>query len=55
MGKAKKLKVSRGDKMAPKVGLADAIEQEGIARMKDSKKIRFRNDAEEEVRLFFDY
>lgn len=49
MGKAKKIKVSKGEKNAPKVGLADQIEDDKAVKMKNRKKVRIRNDQDEEV------
>lgn len=51
MGKAKKIKVSKGEKNAPKVGLADQIEDDKAVKMKNRKKVRIRNDQDEEVRI----
>lgn len=53
MGKAKKIKVSKGDKNLPKVGLADQIEEDKTVKTKSRKKVRIRNDGDEEVRMKF--
>ncbi|XP_031825525.1 bystin [Nomia melanderi] len=47
MGKSKKLKVSKGETKHPKVGLADQIEEEKTAKLKNRNKIRIRNDEDE--------
>ncbi|XP_043463652.1 bystin [Leptopilina heterotoma] len=49
MGKAKKIKVSKGEKNVPKVGLADQMEDDKAVKMKNRKKVRIRNDEDEEV------
>lgn len=49
MGKAKKVKISKGDK-PEKVGLGDQIEGETLAKAKNRQKVRFRQDEDEEVR-----
>ena len=51
MGKAKKIKVSKGEKCEPKLGLADQIEEDKTAKMKTRKKVRIRTDEDEEVRI----
>ncbi|KAK2580720.1 hypothetical protein KPH14_011348 [Odynerus spinipes] len=48
MGKAKKIKVSAGEKRQPKVGLADQIEGDKTVKAKNRQKIRIRNDDDEE-------
>ncbi|XP_035731899.1 bystin-like [Vespa mandarinia] len=48
MGKAKKIKVSAGEKRKTKVGLADQIEAEKSVTAKNRQKIRHRNDDDEE-------
>jgi len=50
MGKAKKIKVSKGETKEPKIGLADQIEFEKAVKVKNRQKIRHRAD-EEEVSL----
>ncbi|XP_003700691.1 bystin [Megachile rotundata] len=47
MGKAKKLKVSKGETKPPKVGLANQIEEEKTVKSKNKHKIRIRNDEDE--------
>lgn len=47
MGKAKKLKVSKGETKLPKVGLANQIEEEKTVKSKNRTKIRVRNDEDE--------
>nr|XP_034187076.1 bystin [Osmia lignaria] len=48
MGKAKKVKPSKGETKLPKVGLADQIEEDKTVKSKNRNKIRIRNDADEE-------
>ncbi|KAG7208630.1 hypothetical protein KM043_014837 [Ampulex compressa] len=48
MGKAKKVKVSKGETKHTKVPLADQIEEDNTAKPNSRKKIRIRNDDEEE-------
>ncbi|XP_001605626.2 bystin [Nasonia vitripennis] len=48
MGKAKKVKVSKGETSLPKVGLAEQIEEGQFAKPKNRQKLRFRNDDDEE-------
>jgi len=50
MGKAKKVKVSKGETQRPKLSLADQIENE--VKPKNRQKIRLRNDEEEEVSFY---
>lgn len=50
MGKAKKLKVSKGETKEPKIALADQIELEKAVKLKNRQKVRRRAD-EEEVSL----
>lgn len=52
MGKAKKIKVSQ-ESRPMKIGLAEQIEEGRLAKSKDRKKIRLRNDEDEEVRNDF--
>ncbi|XP_076762856.1 bystin [Xylocopa sonorina] len=47
MGKAKKIKVSKGESKQPKVGLADQIEREKTVKSKNRHKIRFRRDEDD--------
>jgi len=47
MGKAKKVKVSKGETKEPKIGLADQIELEKEVKVKNRQKIRRRADEEE--------
>lgn len=49
MGKAKRIKVSAGEKRKTKVGLADQIEADKSVTAKNRQKIRNRNDDDEEV------
>ncbi|KYN43342.1 Bystin [Trachymyrmex septentrionalis] len=49
MGKAKKVKVSKGDTKEPKIGLADQIEFEKGVKVKNRQKIRRRADEEEYI------
>lgn len=44
MGKAKKIKVSKGETKQPKVALADQIEEEKSVKSKNRHKLRIRND-----------
>lgn len=53
MGKAKKVKPSKGETKLPKVGLADQIEEDKTVKSKNRNKIRIRNDADEEVKFAF--
>ncbi|XP_015596785.1 bystin [Cephus cinctus] len=48
MGKAKKLKASKGETNVPKIGLADQMEDDKLAKMKNRKKIRVRKDEDEQ-------
>lgn len=48
MGKAKKVKVSKGETKQPKLALADQIEDDKIAKSKNRHKIRFRSDEDDE-------
>ena len=48
MGKAKKVKPSKGETKLPKVRLADQIEEDKTVKSKNRNKIRIRNDADEE-------
>lgn len=49
MGKAKKVKASKGETNQPKLGLAEQIELEKAVRPKSRQKLRLRADEEEEV------
>ncbi|KYN21974.1 PREDICTED: bystin [Trachymyrmex cornetzi] len=49
MGKAKKVKVSKGETKEPKIGLADQIELEKGVKVKNRQKIRRRADEEEYI------
>ncbi|KYM80956.1 Bystin [Atta colombica] len=49
MGKAKKVKVSKGETKEPKIGLADQIELEKEVKVKNRQKIRRRADEEEYI------
>ncbi|XP_012534195.1 bystin [Monomorium pharaonis] len=49
MGKAKKLKVSKGETKESKIALADQIEQEKTVKLKNRQKVRHRADEEEYV------
>ena len=51
MGKAKKIKVSKKETGQPKIGLADEIEDDKIAKMKNRNKVRIRTDEDEEVSI----
>lgn len=55
MGKAKKIKVSKGETKEPKIGLAEQIEREKAVKFKNRQKVRRRADDEEEVgfRIYF--
>ncbi|XP_012221311.1 bystin [Linepithema humile] len=48
MGKAKKVKVSKGETKDSKIGLAEQIESEKVAKPKNRQKVRQRADEEEE-------
>ncbi|KAK0179739.1 hypothetical protein PV327_005461 [Microctonus hyperodae] len=48
MGKAKKIKVSKGQSRPEKVGLAEQIEGEKVVKPKLQKKVRLRDDDDEE-------
>ncbi|KAK0078995.1 hypothetical protein PV325_001862 [Microctonus aethiopoides] len=48
MGKAKKIKVSKGHSRPEKVGLTEQIEREKMVKAKLQKKVRYRNDDDEE-------
>ncbi|CAD6216471.1 GSCOCG00004634001-RA-CDS [Cotesia congregata] len=48
MGKAKKVRVSKGDTLPAKVPLADQLEGDGIVKSKNRNKIRFRAEEDEE-------
>ena len=48
MGKAKKVKPSKGETKLPKVGLIDQIEEDKTVKSKNRNKIRIRNDADGE-------
>lgn len=50
MGKAKKIKVSKGE---AKVGLADQIEHEKTVKSKNRQKSRLRANEVEEVSRFY--
>ncbi|KAG8034423.1 hypothetical protein G9C98_007499 [Cotesia typhae] len=47
MGKAKKVRVSKGDTLPAKVPLADQLEGDGIVKSKNRNKIRFRAEENE--------
>lgn len=47
MGKAKKVKVSKGETKESKIALADQIEQEKSVKLKNRQKVRCRADEEE--------
>ncbi|XP_011158306.1 bystin [Solenopsis invicta] len=49
MGKAKKVKVSKGETKESKIALADQIEQEKSVKLKNRQKVRCRADEEEFV------
>ncbi|KAG5346408.1 BYST protein, partial [Acromyrmex charruanus] len=49
MGKAKKVKVSKGETKEPKIGLAEQIELEKGVKVKNRQKIRRRADEEEYI------
>lgn len=55
MGKAKKIKVSKGESRPGKIGLAEQIEGEKVVKAKLQKKVRHRNDDDEEVRIYSIY
>lgn len=55
MGKAKKIKVSKGETKASKISLVEQIESEKITKPKNRQKIRQRIDEEEEVSLLHIY
>ncbi|XP_017759269.1 PREDICTED: bystin [Eufriesea mexicana] len=44
MGKAKKIKISKGETKQPKTALADQIEEEKIVKSKNRQKVRIRNE-----------
>ncbi|XP_024890831.1 bystin [Temnothorax curvispinosus] len=48
MGKAKKIKVSKGETKEQKIGLAEQIELEKAVKVKNRQKVRHRADDEEE-------
>ncbi|XP_066588479.1 bystin [Prorops nasuta] len=48
MGKAKKLKASKGETSQSKIGLADQIDNDKIAKGKNRTKVRLRTEEEEE-------
>ncbi|KAL6263728.1 hypothetical protein P5V15_003814 [Pogonomyrmex californicus] len=48
MGKAKKIKVSKGEIKEPKIGLAEQIEREKAVKVKNRQKFRRRADDDEE-------
>ncbi|XP_008555506.1 bystin [Microplitis demolitor] len=48
MGKAKKVRVSKGDNIPKKVPLADQIEGDGIVKSKQRNKLRYRASDDEE-------
>lgn len=52
MGKAKKVKVSKGETKVSKIGLAEQIEEEKSVKIKSRIKMRNRLDEDEEVRKF---
>lgn len=49
MGKAKKVKVSKGETKQQKVPLAEQIEDEKTLKSKNRNKIKIRTDEDEEV------
>lgn len=51
MGKARKIKVSKGETKEQKISLPDQIEQEKTVKLKNRRKVRHRVDDEEEVSL----
>lgn len=53
MGKAKKLKASKGETKQQNVPLADQMEDEKTVKSKNRHKIRFRNDEDEKVIFLF--
>lgn len=55
MGKAKKIKVSKGETKEQKISLADQIEQEKAVKLKNRRKVRHRVDDEEEVSLCLNF
>lgn len=55
MGKAKKIKVSKGETKEQKISLADQIEQEKAVKLKNRRKVRHRADDEEEVSLLLNF
>lgn len=52
MGKAKKVRVSKGDNIPKKVPLADQIEGDGIVKSKQRNKLRYRA-SDDEVKFYF--
>ncbi|XP_014215235.1 bystin [Copidosoma floridanum] len=48
MGKAKKVKVSKGESKPPKISLADQIAEAATLKPKDRQKVRNRKDEDEE-------
>lgn len=55
MGKAKKVKLSKGETQESKIGLAEQIESEKISKPKNRQKIRQRADEEEEVGSYISF
>lgn len=53
MGKAKKIKVSKGETKEQKIGLAEQIELERTVKSKNRQKVRRRADDTEEVSTYF--
>lgn len=53
MGKAKKIKVSKGETKEQKIGLAEQIELEKAVKSKNRQKARRRADDTEEVSTHF--
>lgn len=56
MGKAKKIKVSKGETKEAKINLADQIELGKAVKVKNRQKVRRRADEEEvSLRIYFLY